>query len=412
MKLNIIKENSLIAIRSVRSNSMRTILTILIIAFGIMSLVGTLTAIDSIKGSLTNQFTSMGANSFKIESYTLKIKVGNGARRVRYEEITFDQANEFKERYYFPALISLSINASGSAIAKYKSEKTNPNVPVIGTDENYTFISGQEIKKGRFFTKQEVNNYRNIVVIGSQLSKTLFDKDNPLDKVISVGNIKYKVIGVLKSKGASMEGNIDNAIILPVTRVRQDFLFGNSSYTINVLPEDNLSVERAISEAEGIFRIIRGIKLEDESNFSVYKSDNLAKMLLENIKYVTIAATLIGIITLLGAAIGLMNIMLVSVSERTKEIGIRKAIGANSTTIKQQFLFEAIIIGQFGGILGIIFGITMGNAVSLLTSGDFIIPWIWIVGGVILCLFVSIIAGLMPAVKASRLDPIIALRYE
>ena len=412
MKLKIFKENSIIAIRSVKSNSMRTVLTVLIIAFGIMSLVGTLTAIDSIKGSLTSQFTSMGANTFKIDSYTLKIKVGKGARRIRHEEITFDQANEFKERYFFPALISLSINASGSAIAKYQSVKTDPNIPIIGTDENYPFISGQEIEKGRFFTEQEVKLNRNVAIIGSQLSKTLFNKDNPLDKIISVGNVKYKVIGLLESKGASMGANTDNAFILPITRVRQDFLSGNSSYTINVIPDNGLSVERAVSEAEGIFRIIRGLNLEDESNFSVSKSDNIAKMLLENIKFVTVAATLIGIITLLGAAIGLMNIMLVSVSERTKEIGIRKAIGATSSTIKQQFLFEAIIIGQFGGILGITFGIIMGNAVSLLTEGSFIIPWVWIIGGVILCLFVSIVAGIMPAIKAAKLDPIVALRHE
>jgi len=209
-----------------------------------------------------------------------------------------------------------------------------------------------------------------------------------------------------------MGTNFDNICILPITNVRQNFIKQNASYVIDVMPQNGLSLDRAVSEAEGFFRIIRGLKFQDETNFDISKSDNLAKMLIDNISYVTIAATLIGIITLIGAAIGLMNIMLVSVTERTREIGTRKAIGAKSSTIKQQFLLEAIFIGQMGGIFGIIFGIIIGNLIPLFTGGIFIIPWFWIIIGVILCLAVSIFAGIMPAIKASKLDPIIALRYE
>ncbi len=412
-KFLVLKENTLIALRSVKSNSLRTIITILIIALGIMSLVGTLTAIDSIKGSLNNQFTSMGANSFKIQNWTLKIKFGKGKRKTNlYKEITFKEAQKFKNKFYFPSIISVSITASKSAIVKSGSVKTDPNITVIGADENYIKIISKTIEKGRYFSKQEVEQNRNFAIIGHGLATTLFGKDNPLQKIISIGNIKYKVIGVMESQGASMGINFDNICILPIQGVRQNFIKQNASFVIDVMPSNGLSLDRAVSEAEGFFRIIRGLKFEDETNFDISKSDNLAKMLIENISYVTIAATLIGIITLLGAAIGLMNIMLVSVTERTREIGTRKAIGAKSSTIKQQFLLEAIFIGQMGGLLGIILGIIMGNLISLLTSGIFIIPWLWIIIGVLLCLIVSIVAGIMPAIKASKLDPIIALRYE
>jgi putative ABC transport system permease protein len=184
------------------------------------------------------------------------------------------------------------------------------------------------------------------------------------------------------------------------------------NFRISVLPNDSKLLNSAVDEATGIFRVIRKLRSFEENNFSIETSDNLANLLIKNISYVTYAATIIGIITLFGAAIGLMNIMLVSVTERTKEIGIRKAIGAKASVIRKQFLYESILIGQLGGFFGIILGILIGNVVSLITGGIFIIPWVWILGGVILCFFVGLVSGLFPAIKASKLDPIISLRYE
>jgi putative ABC transport system permease protein len=408
---NLFKENLRIAISSIRSNLLRTVLTVFIIAFGIMALVGILTAIDSIKGSINNQFRSMGANTFNIVNRDNRVRVGG--RVERYKNIEYRDAKNFKEDFKFPAQVSISTFASEIATVKYKSKKTNPNIPVVGSDENYIINSGYEIQKGRNFSITEIKANAHVVVIGSNLIKDLFDDgEEPLEKIISIGNGKYKIIGILKEKGSSFGSQGDKICILPITSVRQYFSRPNMNFRISVLPYDSKLLKSGINEATGLFRVIRKLRSFEDNNFSIESSDNLANLLIENISYVTFAATLIGIITLFGAAIGLMNIMLVSVTERTKEIGIRKAIGAKSSIIRRQFLYESILIGQLGGFFGIILGILIGNIVSLVTGGIFIIPWAWILGGVVICLFVGLVSGLIPAIKASKLDPIISLRYE
>ncbi len=411
---DLLKENFKISIDSIRTNLLRSILTILIIAIGIMALVGILTAIDAIKNSISDKFLMMGANTFTIQSRGMRVQIGKNRYRAKnFSYISFRQAQRFKKEFNFPAKVSVSIFATGTATVKYKSEKTDPNSLVVGMDENYLFTGGYELEKGRNFTETEIQNSRNLAIIGSEIKSQLFKKtENPLNKIISIGGKKYKVIGILKTKGASIGFSNDRACMIPVTNVRQYFSRPQMSFNINIMPDRPELMDIAIGESEGLFRIIRKLDITDETDFNISKSDNLAQMLLENISFVTIAATIIGIITLFGAAIGLMNIMLVSVSERTREIGTRKAIGAKSSTIKQQFLFEAIVIGQLGGFLGIILGILIGNLVALSIGTSFIIPWLWILGGVVLCLLVSLASGMFPAVKASKLDPIIALRYE
>jgi putative ABC transport system permease protein len=293
------------------------------------------------------------------------------------------------------------------------SNKTNPNIGVRGVTSGYFETAGLDIEKGRIFSSHEEDNGWAVAVIGNKVASELFGKnEDPLEKIISVGSGKYRVIGVMKSKGDAFGGGPDQAVLLPVHNVATHFSRPNMNYTINIKPNNPLHLDYAVSEAEGVFRIVRNLKARDQSDFNIEKSDSLAQILLENIKYVTIAATLIGIITLIGAAVGLMNIMLVAVAERTREIGTRKAIGAKSSTIKQQFLFEAIVICQLGGLLGIVLGILMGNVISLITGSTFVVPWLWMALGVVISFTVGLTSGYLPAVQASKLDPIEALRYE
>ncbi|WP_199898647.1 ABC transporter permease [Prolixibacter bellariivorans] len=408
------QENILMSIQSIRGNWVRSVLTILIIAVGITALVGILTAIDSIKNSITAEFTRLGANTFTIQSRGMRVQVGgNRYRSKNYSYISYFEAREFKDEFDFPAEVSMTVNATGTATVRYESQKSNPNVRVIGVDGNYLQTAGYDISMGRNFASQEIHSGTNVALLGNGLARKLFPGIlNPTGRVVSIGTARYRVIGILAEKGSGFGSSGDRLVLLPYSNVRQVFSRPQMNFQIQVMPKSPQLLDIAVGEAEGLFRVIRGLDVKDESDFNIVKSDNLVNILLENIKYITLAATIIGFITLLGAAIGLMNIMLVTVSERTREIGIRKAMGANSRTIRQQFLIESIVIGQLGGLVGIVLGILAGNGVSALIGSSFIVPWLWIFSGVALCLLVSLASGFLPAMQAARLDPIEALRYE
>ena len=407
-------ENILVALQSIRGQWLRSILTILIIAFGITALVGILTAIDSIKNSISSNFTSMGANTFTIRNRGMMIKIGKqGKKAKKYREISWDEAKEFNEKYSFPATVSISAMASQASTIRYNSLKSNPNITVFGCDNHYLASSGYYLERGRNFSVNDLQYGTNVVLIGQEVAKKIFPNGiEPIDKIISIGAGKYKVIGVLKEKGSSMGFGGDKVCLIPLQNCRQKFGREGMSYVLNILVENQQMLAAAVEEARGIFRKVRKVKLAEEDNFDIIKSDSLAQLLIGNISYVTAAATIIGIVTLLGAAIGLMNIMLVSVSERTREIGVRKAIGANSIVIRQQFLIEALVICQLGGLVGIVFGILIGNSTSFILGGGFIVPWMWISLGIAVCFVVGLVSGIYPAIKASQLDPIEALRFE
>ncbi|SFB99999.1 putative ABC transport system permease protein [Parapedobacter composti] len=408
------RENVKLSLQSISSNKLRTFLTALIIAIGITALVGILTSIDAIKNSLAESFSAMGSNSFNIRNRGVNVQIGgSGTRPKQYPAITYYQAKAFKDAFDHPALVSVSTYASFGATAKYKSEQTNPNINVLGADENYLETAGYKLSLGRNFSQREIEYGSNVVIVGSEVVRRLFkSNEDPINQFITIGNARYAIIGVLEDKGSSAGFGGDKACIIPLLRARAVMALGRPSYTITVMASGPQQVEAAIGEATALFRNVRGLRVGQESNFEITKSDAVAQILFDSLMYVRVGAVVIALITLIGASIGLMNIMLVSVTERTREIGIRKAIGATPKVIRQQFLTEAVVICLIGGFAGIFLGILIGNIVAVLLGASFIIPWHWMALGVAVCVGVGMVSGYYPASKASRLDPVEALRYE
>lgn len=403
-----------LALRAIRANILRTVLTLSIIMFGITALIGILTATEGIKTKMLSSFSEMGSNTFSVTNEGSVKKIG-GPRRHRKSEnppITIQQANSFKKNFHYPAEVSVSNIANNIAIVKNESKKTNPNVKVIGIDENYLKVSGQNISEGRNFSKTEIESGSDVILLGRDVVAKIFNPyDTVIGRLVSIGSKKFKVAGILASKGASQIAT-DNQAMIPVQNARWSFPDNSNSYLLNIMVTNAEELDMAIDEATGVLRGVRNLRVSDENDFDIAKSERLADQILDQMQYIKIATIVIGILTLIGAGIGLMNIMLVSVNERTREIGISKALGANKQTIRIQFLTEAIVICQIGGILGIILGIAMGNMVGLFLDSGFIFPYIWVFGGWVFTFIVGLAAGIYPAIKAADLDPVEALRYE
>jgi putative ABC transport system permease protein len=419
----------LLAFRTVRGNKLRTGITVAIIAFGIMALVGIKTAIAAMQQKFIESFSSMGANGFTIRYKEPRFHFGGGNTELKKEKkgqkkekksnigkpITEFQAETFKSNYVFPAKVSLNLFGSRDAVVSLENKKSNPTVRVYGGDENYIGQNGYTLAYGRNINSIDIESGRNICLIGTDIVKKFFgsNSERSVDKIIKVNNIPYRVVGTLEEKGSSMGMSWDNVIITSYKNVRQFFNSNpNASFSIQIKVSDIKQLDGAIGEATGTFRPIRKLSTTEEENFAIDKSEAFVEMLLSQLSWLTGAAFVIGIITLAGAAIGLMNIMLVSVTERTKEIGLSKAIGGKQRNIRRQFLFEAMIISLMGAFFGVILGVLIGNIAALLMGTSFVIPWNWMFIGIIICSIVGLLAGLYPALKASKLNPIEALRYE
>jgi len=414
MMFKLTLENIRIALGSIRTQLLRTILTILIIAIGITALVGILTVVSALKNTLSTNFASMGSNTFNITQYETSTRRRGGGEIDKINPIiTWPQAKAFKENYKYPFTeTSLSFVATSRAEVKFESEKTDPEISVVGVDEHFLPNSGLETTLGRNFTGFDIDNNAYVCVVGSDFQKGLLKDVNPINKTISIRGAKFKVIGVLKEKGSTFGNSQDLRVLIPIQVARSLFTAPNINYAMSIMVEKENLLNEAVDNAGNIMRRIRKLNPVQESNFGVSRSDDLINRISEMTGVLSASAWIIGIITIFGSSIALMNIMLVSVTERTREIGVRKALGAKRSTIAFQFFIETLIIGQLGGLVGIIFGILIGYGISTAIDFSFVIPWGAIIAAFITTFIVAVVSGSYPALKASKLDPIEALRYE
>ena len=423
------KDTLALSWRNIAGNKLRTIITVIIIALGIFALILIITAIKAASNSLTTSFSTMGANSFSLRFKERNIRIGGGhqssttktsksALKVKKSNtgkiITYDEARAFKEQYLFPAKVGLALMGPRNIVVNNDRKKTNPDVTVLGGDENYLELNGYNIAYGRNLTPGDVETGRSICLLGSGVAKKLYpdNYEKALDKVVSVDHIPYRVIGVLEDKSSSAFFNTSKIIVTSYNNIRRLYSTQNASFNVGVMVSDLKLMDAAIGEAKGTFRPIRKLDVKEDENFYVDKSDSIAEALLTNLGFLEKGTIGIAFITLIGAAIGLMNIMLVAVNERTKEIGLVKALGGTKKDIRAQFLWESILISLLGAVVGIVSGILLGNVVAVLLNTGFVVPWGWVISGIFVCSFVGLAAGLYPAYKASKLDPIVALRYE
>jgi putative ABC transport system permease protein len=416
--------------RNIKGNKLRTSITVIIIALGIFALILIITAIKAASNSLTSSFSTMGSNAFSIRYKERNISFGHRNRASTSKSskkslkerksslglpITYQEAREFQQRFTFPgSKVSMALRGPSSIVVNNSREKTNPEVNVFGGDENYLELNGYKIDYGRNFIASELTSGLSVCMIGSGVAERLFkeNKAKAIDATVRVDHIPYRVIAVLEDKGSSAFFNTSKVVVIPLNNVRRLYATQNTSYNIAVKVDDLKKMEPAVGEAKAVFRPVRKLSVKDADNFYIDKSDSIAEALLTNLGFLETGTIGIAFITLIGAAIGLMNIMLVAVNERTKEIGLAKALGATASGIRTQFLFESVIISLLGAIAGIVSGVMLGNVVAILLHTGFVVPWGWVIAGVFVCFVVGLIAGLYPAVKASRLDPIVALRYE
>ncbi|MEM9859809.1 MAG: ABC transporter permease [Bacteroidota bacterium] len=407
-------ENVKEGLRSINANLLRTILTALIVAIGITSLVGILTAIDGIQSSVTDSLSNLGVNTFDIYSKRVRGGRRGGVTEKSQPPLKLKEAIRFIDNYTYPADVSLSTYVTGLAEIKRGSEKTNPNVRVIGGNDQYVALEGLDIETGRNFSAVENQYGSNVVILGKDVVDILYEKNEEvLNTEISILGSKYKVIAQLVEQGEVGGDSPDNQVIIPILNASRLSATRILRYTMTVGIKNVDDMVYAMGEATGLMRKIRQDRLGEPNSFEIVKSESLAEQLAEITGYMQTGAFGIGFVTLLGASIALMNIMMVSVTERTREVGVRKALGATPKRIREQFIIEAIVVCMMGGIAGVILGIGVGNLMAkALQINGFVVPWVWVFVGLGVCIVVGLISGFLPANKAAKLDPIESLRFE
>jgi putative ABC transport system permease protein len=412
----LIKEILRMAFSSLGVNKLRSALTMTGITIGVFSVIGVMTTVSALRGSIESGLSFLGSDMFQFGKFPTGL-TSNGSDRHKYEvrrNITLDQARRYEQLMEGVSdVICLKVfDQTGAAQAVYENRKTTPGLTFGGSNEHFLAANQYNIETGRNFTGADVELSRPVVIIGQDLVKKLFPAESPLGKTIKVGGRTYTVIGTFASKGTAFGQGQDDLLIVPITRFLADY--GANKFTINIATQSpsQLVYNQTIDKAVTAMRIVRGLRPEDENDFELYSNDSLIAAFAKVADAVRAGAFVISAIALLAAGVGIMNIMLVSVTERTKEIGIRKSIGARKSSILTQFLIESVAISVAGGIAGIVFGVAAGNGLAVWMKASIVFPWDWAAIGLIVCSAIGVGFGFYPAWKAAALDPIEALRYE
>mgnify|MGYP001255829729 CR=1 FL=1 len=408
---NILKESFWMAIDAIQQNKLRSILTLLGISIGVFSVVGVMTAIRTLESSVASGLNVFAANTFVIQKYP-DIHFRHGDKKYRNRKnIDYDQYKKLKDRAKLPVLISVS-EASSVRNVKHKDKIVKSNVEIFGGDEGSLRIFKTYISDGRNLAPDDIRYSRNVCILGMDVVDRLFPFEDPISKKIQIEGLNYYVVGVAERQGEAFGQSQDNYIAIPITNYLQKFSNKWTTLSINIEAPSENYYEKTREETIGIMRSIRKVSPGEENDFEIITSDEMIKKFSGFTAGIKLFALSISIIALVVAGIGIMNIMLVSVTERIKEIGIRKAIGATKQDILTQFLMESVFLSEFGGITGIILGITAGNIVSILFNIPAVIPLDWAFIGLVVCSIIGIGFGSYPAWRAATLDPVDSLRHE
>jgi putative ABC transport system permease protein len=401
---------------SLGSNKLRSSLTMLGITIGVFSVISVMTAVGALQYSIENGISFLGSNIFQFAKYPANV-AASGDVREKYRNrrnITYLQALHYYRLMEGEAreicLKCFAYEVKGQAV--YNGVKTTPSLLVVGSNRSFLTANAYTLGYGRNLSDEDVDLSRRVIVVGKMIEKRLFPHETPIGKVIRMAGHTYTIIGVLSEKGTAFGQSQDDVCIMPITRFFEDY--GEAKRTVNIATQafSTDTYNRTFDKGISAMRIARGLKADQENDFEIYSNDSLKSAFTSVAGVVSIGAFVISFIALLAAGIGIMNIMLVSVTERTKEIGIRKSIGARSRDILRQFLTEAVFISEAGGIIGILLGVIGGDLLALALKVDLIFPWGWAIAGLIVCSAIGIGFGFYPAYRAAALDPIEALRYE
>jgi putative ABC transport system permease protein len=381
------------------------------IAVGVFSVIGVMTVITALRNNIESGLNVLGANSFQFTKYPAINFSDPRQRFANRRDITYLQADRFKELMGEAAEISLQLYRGGRRVS-YLDRRTNPNVGLIGTDENFITSRNYEIAAGRNLGPDDVKFGRAVVVLGADIVSRLFDNAEALGRLVRIDGQSYTVVGLLVPKGTSFGQSQDNYALTPLTQYLENYGRAGRSISINVQARGQAELAATQDTAIGVLRLVRGLAPEDGNDFEVFSNDSLIESFNKVAGIVAIGAFVISAIALLASGVGVMNIMLVSVTERTKEIGIRKSIGARKRNILVQFLIEAVLLSMVGGLAGITLGVVGGNIAALMMSASAVFPWAWALTGFTVCSAIGVGFGFYPAWKAASLDPIEALRFE